>query len=88
MSPQQAVELRTPPPSPPEEGQVQGLWGEEGCPQNGDGTPPRCENGVEHLLAGCSVRDPDSPHPAAELKCHHPRVPEYGRGSGQRPLHI
>jgi hypothetical protein len=65
------------------EGQIQGLWCEEGCPQNGYGTPPGCDSGVEHPPAGRSARDQVSPHPAVELKCHHLRVPEDGRGLGQ-----
>jgi hypothetical protein len=65
------------------EGQIQGLWGEEGCPQDEDGTPPGYDGGAEHLPAGCLMRDRVSSHPAAELRHHHPRVPDDGRGLGQ-----
>jgi hypothetical protein len=54
--------------------------------QDGDGTPPGRDGGAEHLSAGCSARDRVSLHLVAELRRHHPRVPEDGRGSGQRPL--
>jgi hypothetical protein len=40
-----------------EEGQVQGIWGEERCPQDGDGAPPGRDGGVEHPLTNCTVRD-------------------------------
>jgi hypothetical protein len=36
---------------------MQCLWGEEGCPQNGDGAPTGCEGGAEHPFIGRSVRD-------------------------------
>jgi hypothetical protein len=72
-----------PPPTSAKVGQIQGLWGEEGCPQNGYSTPPGRDGGAEHPPAGRSVRDRVSSHPAAELRCHHPRVPEDGRGPGQ-----
>jgi hypothetical protein len=62
--------------------------GEEGYPQDGDGAPPRCDGGAKHSSNGCSARDRDSPHPAAEREHHHPRLHEDGRGSGQRPLRI
>jgi hypothetical protein len=78
----------SPPPTSANVGQIQGLWGEEGCPQNGYGTPPGRDGGAEHPPAGRSVRDRVSSHPAVELGCHHPRVSEDGRGPGQRPLHI
>jgi hypothetical protein len=70
------------------EGKIQGLWGEEGCPQNGYGTPPGHDGGAEHPPAGCLVRDRVSPYLAVELERHHPRVLEDGRGLGQRPLCI
>jgi hypothetical protein len=70
------------------EGQIQGLWGEEGCPQNGYGTPPGCDGGAEHPPVGRSARDRVSLHPAVKLGSHHPRVPEDGRGLGQWPLCI
>jgi hypothetical protein len=62
--------------------------GDEGCPQSRDGTPPGHDGGAEHPSTGRSVRDRVSPHLAARLGCHHLRVPEDGRGSGQRPLHL
>jgi hypothetical protein len=31
--------------------------GEEGCPLDGDGAPPRCDGGAEHPSIGCSARD-------------------------------
>jgi hypothetical protein len=65
------------------EGQIQGLWGEEGCPQNGYSIPPGRDGEAEHLPTGRLARDRVSPHPAEELKRHHPRVPEDGRGPGQ-----
>jgi hypothetical protein len=68
------------------EGQIQGIWGEEGCPQNGYGTPPGRDGGAEHPPAGHSVRDRVSPYPDAKLRRHHPRVPEDGRGPDQLPL--
>jgi hypothetical protein len=82
------AELHPLPPTSVKEGQIQGLWGEEGCPQNGYGTPPARDGGAEYPPASHSVRDRVSPHPAAELGCHHPRVPKEGRGPGQRPLRI
>jgi hypothetical protein len=36
--------------------------GEEGCPQDGDGTPSGCDGGAERLPADCLVRDRVSPH--------------------------
>jgi hypothetical protein len=78
-------------PSPPtsvKEGQIQGLWGDEGCPQNGYGTPPGCDDGAKHPSAGRSVRDRVSLHPTVELRHHHPRVPVDGRGPDQCPLRI
>jgi hypothetical protein len=65
------------------EGQIQGLWGDKGCPQNGYGTPPGRDDGAEHPSTGRSARDQVSPHPAMKLGRHHPRVPEDGRGPGQ-----
>jgi hypothetical protein len=65
------------------EGQILGLWGEEVCPQNGYGTPPRRDGGAEHPPAGRSVRDRVSPHRVVGLRRNHPRVPEDGRGPGQ-----
>jgi hypothetical protein len=50
-----AAELCLLPPTFLEEGSIQGLWGEEGCPQDGDGAPPRCGGGAEHPSAGCSA---------------------------------
>jgi hypothetical protein len=66
-----------------EEGQIQDLWGDEGCPQNRGGTPLGRDGGAEHPSTGRLVRDRVSPHPAARLERHHPRVLEDGRGSGQ-----
>jgi hypothetical protein len=60
----------------------------KGYPQDGDGTPPGCDGGAEHSSTSRSVQDQDSPHPAAERRCHHPRLHEDGRGPGQRPLRI
>jgi hypothetical protein len=40
-----------------EEGSIQGLWGEEGCPQDGDGAPPGCDGGAEHPFTGRPARD-------------------------------
>jgi hypothetical protein len=65
------------------DGQIQGLWGDEGCPQNGYGTPPGRDGGVENPSVGRSMRDRVSPHPATELGHHHLRVPGDGRGPGQ-----
>jgi hypothetical protein len=70
------------------EEQIQGHWGEERGSQDGDGAPPGCDVGVEHPLAGYSVRDRVSLYLASELRRHHSRVPEDGRGLGQRPLCI
>jgi hypothetical protein len=39
---------------------MKGLWGEEGYPQDGDGTPPRSDGGAEHSSTGRSARDRDS----------------------------
>jgi hypothetical protein len=91
MGPQQqesVVELRPLPPALQEEGSIQGLWGEEGYPLDGDSAPPGCDGGAEHSSIGRSARDRDSPHPAAECGRHHPRLYRDGRGSGQRPLCI
>jgi hypothetical protein len=82
------AELRPLPLALQEEGSIQGLWGEEGYPQDGNGTPPRCDGGAEHSSTGRSVRDQDSPHPTVERRHHHPRLHEDGRGSGQRLLRI
>jgi hypothetical protein len=71
------------PHTPAEEGSVQGLRSEEGYLQDGDGSLPRRDLGVECSLTGCSVRDLVSPHLVAEHRCYRPRVPEDGRGSGQ-----
>jgi hypothetical protein len=71
------------PPALQEEGSIQGLRGEEGYPQDGDGTPPGCDGGAEHSSTGRSVRDRDSPHLVAECRCHYPRLHEDGRGLGQ-----
>jgi hypothetical protein len=38
-----------------EEGSIQGLWGEEGYSQDGDGTPPGCDGGAEHSSTSRSV---------------------------------
>jgi hypothetical protein len=56
--------------------------GEERCPQDGDGAPPGRDGGAEHPPAGCSVRDQVSVYPAVELRRHHLRVLEDGRGPG------
>jgi hypothetical protein len=60
-----------------------GPLGDKGCPHNGYGTLPGCDGGAEHPSTGHLVRDRVSPHPAVFLGCHHPRVPEDGRGPGQ-----
>jgi hypothetical protein len=43
------------PPALQGEGSIQGLWGEEGYPQDGDGTPPGCDGGAEHSSTSYSV---------------------------------
>jgi hypothetical protein len=62
--------------------------GEEGYPQDGDGTPLGCDGGAKHSSTGCLAQDRDSPHLAPEWRRHHSRLHEDGRGSGQQPLHI
>jgi hypothetical protein len=60
MGPQQqesTVELHPPPPTIQEEGSIQGLWGEEGCPQDGDGAPLGCDIGGDHPFTGRPARD-------------------------------
>jgi hypothetical protein len=86
MGPQQqesVAELHPLPPALQKEGSIQGLWGKEGYPQDGDGAPPGRNGGAEHSSTGRSVRDRDSPHPSAERGRHHPRLHNDGRGSGQ-----
>jgi hypothetical protein len=41
------------------------------------------DNEVECPFAGYSARDLVSPHPTAELRRHHPRVPKDSRGPYQ-----
>jgi hypothetical protein len=82
-SEESGAELHPLPPALQEEGSIQDLWGEEGYPHDGDGTPPGCDGGAEYLSTGRSAQDRDSPRLAAERECHHPRLHEDGRGSGQ-----
>jgi hypothetical protein len=83
------LKLRSPlPPTLQEGGSIQGLWGEEGCPEDRDGTPPRCDGGAEHPFAGCSAQDRDPPHSAVDHTRHHSRLYEDGRWSSQQPLHV
>jgi hypothetical protein len=69
-----------------EEGSIQGLRGEKGYPQDGNGTPLGCDGGAEHSSIGRSARDRGSPHPVVEHRCHHLRLHDGGRGPGKRPL--
>jgi hypothetical protein len=62
----EAAGLSIPPYTPTEEGSVQGLRGEKGYPQDGDGALPGHDPGVECPLTGCSVRDPISPYLVVE----------------------
>jgi hypothetical protein len=45
------AELGPLPPTLQEERSIQGLRGEKGYPQDGDGTPPGCDGGAEHSSA-------------------------------------
>jgi hypothetical protein len=78
----QATELYTLPHISVEEGSVQSPGGEEGYPQDGDGTLAGHDLGVECPLTSCSVRDPVSLHPVVKHRRHYLRVPEDGRSSG------
>jgi hypothetical protein len=46
------AELCPLPPALQEERSIQGLRGEKGYPQDGDGTPPGCDGGAEHSSTG------------------------------------
>jgi hypothetical protein len=77
------AELGPLPPTLQEEGSIQGLRGKKGHSPDGDGTPPGCGGGAEHSSTDRSARDRDSSHSAVKRRCHHPRLQEDGRGSGQ-----
>jgi hypothetical protein len=79
---------RSIPPAIQQERSIQGLRGEKGYPQDGDGTRPGCDSGTEHSSTGRSAQDRDSPHPAVKRRCHHPKLHEDGKRSGQRPLRV
>jgi hypothetical protein len=51
------AELHPLPPTLQEEGSIQALWCEEGCSQDGDGAPPGCDGGAEHLFASRPAQD-------------------------------
>jgi hypothetical protein len=77
------AELGPQPPALQEEGSIQGLRGEKGYPQDGDGTPPGCGGGAENSSTDRSAQDRDSSHSAVKSGCHHLMLHEDGRGSGQ-----